>query len=124
MDECFYNEIEHMKSIGKLYAASDKGKPKDYEGVIIATNAKIARLIQTEVSTATAARNAGLELTNPMARVKLDFDKDSGQPSCQFFDKDKAFKQGEKQKYEPGKVDRQRINSSNVLPLRDAAQHN
>jgi hypothetical protein len=88
------------------------------KGATIANNMKVAELIQTNISTR-SNKNAGMALPNPMARIKMEFTKETGVANMAFFDKSKPFMVDGKQKYEAAMVEDKPdvlvpINASNV----------
>jgi hypothetical protein len=84
-------------------------------GTQIVTNKKIASRIQTRIS-GDAAKNAGKLLPNPIARVDLKFDKDTGEAAPKFYDRTKHYidRDTGKKQYEGAKVDGQPITAGNV----------
>lgn len=84
-------------------------------GTQVVTNKKIASRIQTRIS-GDAPKNAGKLLPNPIARVDLKFDKDTGMAAPKFYDRTKHYfdKDTGKKQFEEAKVDGQPITAGNV----------
>lgn len=84
------------------------------KGAAITSNVKITNLVQEYISDQ-AKKNAGRPLPNPMARVAMNFDGTTGIAQMAFFDKSAPYMaEGNKQKYEIGRVDGDPINADNV----------
>lgn len=83
------------------------------KGVITTSNIKVAELVQTRVSDS-SPKNSGCELPNPMTRIGMDFNKETGVSKIQFFDKQKPFMTDGKKKFEAATVDGVPINADNI----------
>lgn len=67
-------------------------------------SAQIARLVQERISDK-ATNNAGCLLPNPMARISMSFNKDTGvMEKMQVYDKTKPYMEGAMQRFEAAKV--------------------
>jgi len=93
--------------------------PKEAElvvkGVTLVASTHIAPLVQEYLSDKNE-KNPGAPLPNPITRIALNFDADSGAPQrLAFFDKSKPFAgPGGRKAFEAGKVDGVPINAENV----------
>lgn len=91
--------------------------PKDLDvllkGVTVLTNTKVTALVQEFIGDK-AEKNAGQPLPNPMTRIAMNFENDTGRAQLAFFDKSLPFMEGAKQSYEVGKVDGEPINADNI----------
>lgn len=93
--------------------------PKEVEqilkGVTLVASTHIAPLVQEYLSDKNE-KNPGAPLPNPITRIALNFDADSGAPQrLTFFDKSKPFAgPGGRKAFEAGKVDGIPVNAENV----------
>lgn len=92
--------------------------PKEYEqvmrGATLVASVHVAPLVQEYLSDKNS-KNPGAPLPNPITRISLNFDPESGQPQkLTFFDKSKPFMAEGRKSFETGKVDGVPINAENV----------
>jgi hypothetical protein len=92
---------EQVANIRKQYTS---GADIALKGTITAPNTKIAEVTQTIISS-TAKKNSGLELPNPMTRIAMNFDKDTGVAQMEFYDKSKPYDAEGKTRYEAATVE-------------------
>ncbi len=84
------------------------------KGVTLVANTHIAPLVQEYLS-GTSEKNPGASLPNPITRIALNFDADTGMPQrLTFFDKSKPYTANGRKAFEAGKVDGVPINADNV----------
>ena len=107
--------ILSSESVGAIRRAFPNQKDIDMltRGVIIASNTKIAALVQEYISDQ-APKNAGLPLPNAMTRIGMNFDSTTGIAQMSFFDKSQPYTEDGRQKYDVGKVDGDPVNDNNV----------
>jgi len=82
-------------------------------GAATVPTTKIANAVQEYISLQNK-KNPGCALPNPMTRIAMNFDKDTGVAQMAFFDKSKPYNVNGRQKYEMGKVDGAPINADNI----------
>ncbi len=100
MDEVFSAETKRLIANGTICGRDPKKGLSDYpKGTIVASNLKVVSMVQWAISM-DAKRNAGELLPNPMMRIRMKCDKDTGMPKAKFYDKSKGFSSGGRKKFE------------------------
>jgi hypothetical protein len=112
IDQAFYETFSERKASKKIVEPDEAdGAPA---GALIVSNAKIVRMVQTRVSP-NAKKNPGMKLINPMTRIKMKFDKDTGLPTkAQYFDASKPYKTEGKTQFEVLTFDNEPVTSDNI----------
>lgn len=83
------------------------------KSTIIAPKSSIANLIQEFVSEK-STKNQGQPLPNPMTRISLAFDNDTGAAKMQIFDKSAPYIVGGHQKFDVAKIEGKPVDADNV----------
>lgn len=81
--------------------------------VIVAGNTRVVSLTQEFISDKAKA-NAGKPMPNPITRLNINFNKETGIAETSIFDKSKPYSEGGKTRYEAAKVDGVPVNAENV----------
>ena len=91
IDEFFYTEMSRRIDNGSIILRDSRRKEYPPNAIVVPST-KIVPMMQTSVSTE-AKLNPGTELANPICRINMKFDKDTGLPAkmVNFYDFNKRY---------------------------------
>lgn len=84
LDQFFYEELKARIDSGAIVGRNNRGAAA-VEGAIVVPQTTIVQMYQDTVSQ-NSKTNPGAKLANPICRVNLKFDKDTGLPKSEFLD--------------------------------------
>ena len=113
IDEFFYEEMSARLADGRICKYDPRKEPPP--GAIVIANDKIVQMAQTHISR-DSKTNPGAKLVNPITRLNMKFDKDTGMPKAKFYDFTKSFNNPKtgKRDFEPLLFDGHPVTAHNV----------
>jgi len=119
VDEFFFEEMEARLKSGRIVLRDNRRKDSS-AGALDVPNTKIVPLVQTHVS-ATSKVNPDMELVNPICRISMKFDNETGlSKKAQFYDYTKPIYDNKPKptSYEPLTFDGCPVTAYNVHRIR------
>jgi len=111
-NEAFQGEIELQKKMGKIINQSQRTKLKgSLKGILVVNNTNVINMYQRYIS-ASAPKNAGAELPNPIARMTMPLNGENFKTA--FYDRTKLFFVEKKKRFEKATVDEKPIDAHNL----------